>query len=277
MNKRIKNLLIAIGSLIFLIVICVILLFVSCDTTKIDDLDSPVEETNSVAAVRNIELEETTETTAPSTEDISEERNTENATTMEDIQDTTVYWSGNDYYDTTVSDTDRLYMGSDPVVETEEVVYEETVGIPESTVPETETEEEVYTTQAETEAVEEAVNSNPYGFTDDEIWEIARITYLENGCVGYYYPTYLTACVIINRYLDWGYGSIEEVIFAPGQYSTAYKYDNWGGGALTIDDMTWTAVYDAMANPDRNPHYQMNGGSGDLYYRHEETGECFYY
>lgn len=132
-------------------------------------------------------------------------------------------------------------------------------------------------TESPTEISTGETEEDPWGFTDDELYEIARITYLENGCEGYYYPTYLTACVILNRYLDWGYGSISEVIHAPGQYSTADKYTNWSGGELVISDMTWQAVYDAMANLDRNPHYQMNGGSGNLYYRHDETGECFYY
>ena len=156
------------------------------------------------------------------------------------------------------------------IIHTEPYVEEET-STEETTIIE-EVEEEI------TEAVTESnQSSNPYEFTDDEIWEIARITYLENGYVGYYYPTYLTACVIINRYLDWGYNSIEEVIFAQGQYSTAYKYDDWGGGTLVINDLTWQAVYDALADTDRNPHYQMRGGSGNLYYQDPNTGECFYY
>lgn len=35
---------------------------------------------------------------------------------------------------------------------------------------------------AETEEATTGVQSNDWGFTDDELWEIARITYLENGC-----------------------------------------------------------------------------------------------
>lgn len=145
---------------------------------------------------------------------------------------------------------------------------------PETVVEEVLQEEEVYTDPVTEPATEAA---DPWGFSDEEIWEIARVAYLENGCEGYYYPTYLTACVILNRYLDWDYSSISEVIWAPGQYSTADKYTNWGGGELTISEMTWQAVYDAMADLDRNPHYQMKGGSGNLYYQHPETGECFYY
>ena len=130
--------------------------------------------------------------------------------------------------------------------------------------------------------IDEQTTGNPYGFTDDEIWEIARITYLEDGCISSYYTTYLTACVIINRYLDWGYSSIYDVIFDAGQYATAYKYDNWGGGALTINEMTWQAVHDALADTDRNPHFQagdgwLDGYGLEMYYKDPENGESFYY
>lgn len=117
-----------------------------------------------------------------------------------------------------------------------------------------------------------------YGFTDDEVHEIARITYLETGCLCDYYTVYLTACVIINRYLDWGYNSISEVIYAPGQYATAYKYDDWGGGKLRINERTWQAVYDAIADTDRSPHYQMGKGyDHQIYYSDPDWDVCFYY
>ena len=71
-------------------------------------------------------------------------------------------------------------------------------------------------------------------------------------------------------------------IYAPGAYATAYKYDNWVGGELVINDITWQAVYDALANTDPNPFYQCNGswleGQGlTEYYRDPVTNEVFYY
>lgn len=146
-------------------------------------------------------------------------------------------------------------------VELPEYVEPETT--PETTIePETETIEESST---EPEVIEVAAEEPM--FTNAEIAEIARVTYLETGSQGeeYYYVTYLTACVIINRYLDWGYGSIAEVIHAPGQYATADKYDDWGGGELVINDVTWQAVYAAIENTDRNPHYQACSYSLEKY------------
>lgn len=118
-----------------------------------------------------------------------------------------------------------------------------------------------------------------YGFTDEEVAEIARIVWLEVGiCSCDYYTQYLTACVILNRYLDWGYSSLYEVIHASGQYATADMYTEYDGSAIRIGERTWSAVYDALADTDRNPHYQMRGGAGmPVYYWDTEWDVCFYY
>lgn len=115
------------------------------------------------------------------------------------------------------------------------------------------------TAEAAVEARPESSAANPYRLTESEIAEIARITQLEDGHCGDWCCAYLTASVIINRYLDWGYSSIEEVIYADGQYATAYMTCDH------ISDMTWKAVRDAVANPDRKPHFQALFIQGDIY------------
>lgn len=118
-----------------------------------------------------------------------------------------------------------------------------------------------------------------YGFVDDEVYEIARIVWLEVGICGCsYYTQYLTACVILNRYLDWGYASLYDTIHASGQYATADMYTEYDGSSIRIGERTWSAVYDALANTDRNPHYQMRGGHDmRVYYWDADWDVCFYY
>lgn len=97
-------------------------------------------------------------------------------------------------------------------------------------------------------------------------------------CACDYYTQYLTACVILNRYLDWGYASLHDTIHAQGQYATADMYTEYDGSAIVIGERTWSAVYDALANTDRNPHYQMRGGANQrVYYWDKEWDVCFYY
>ena len=121
--------------------------------------------------------------------------------------------------------------------------------------------------------------------TSDEIWEMTRIVYLENG-ICYpecsYYTVYLTACVILNRLYDWDYDDVYEVIWAEGQYSTANRYTDYDGSALgTSNPDGWAiaeqAVYEAIASPDRNPHFQSTGVQGEVYYVDPVTGEVFCY
>lgn len=116
-------------------------------------------------------------------------------------------------------------------------------------------------------------SSNPYGLSDDEIHEIARITWLEVG-ICEYYTQYLTACVLINRYLNW-YGpgaTIYDVVYEDYggmyvQYATRYQYVDWGGSSLNISQTTWNAVYDALYNLDPYPYYQCSWTNAHtLYY-----------
>lgn len=124
-----------------------------------------------------------------------------------------------------------------------------------------------------------------YSYSEEEIYDMARVTYLEDGCLypeGSYRSIYLCACVILNRANNWYGGSISAAIYASGQYATAYKYTNWGGGPLVINDITWEAVNDALSNCDPNPYYQCNGqhlaGAGlTEYFRDPVTDEVFYY
>ena len=120
----------------------------------------------------------------------------------------------------------------------------------------------------------------------DEIWEMIRIVYLENGitypeCT--YETVYLTACVILNRLYDWPEcNSITDVIFEQGQYSTAYMYEDYNGAALGSSnpegwEISKQAVYHALEDCDRNPHFQGRSQQGDIYYIDPYTGEVFCY
>lgn len=131
-----------------------------------------------------------------------------------------------------------------------------------------ETETEAIATAAECEVdIEDFTFEIPYGLSLEEVYEIARVTYLETGIQGegYEYVTYLTACVIINRYLDWGYDSIFEVIEDEDQYATA------GWETDEINEVTWEAVYKALTDTDRNVHFQASN------YWLEDSGYALYY
>ena len=139
--------------------------------------------------------------------------------------------------------------------------------------------EEVYTAADKWE-------NGEYNFTSDEIWEMTRIVYLENGitypeCT--YQTVYLTACAILNRLYDWEECStIYEVIWEPGQYSTADRYHDYNGSDLgTSNPDGWAiseeAVWNAISNTDRNPHFQSMGVQGEVYYIDPITGEVFCY
>jgi len=123
-------------------------------------------------------------------------------------------------------------------------------------------------------------------YQQDEIWNMTRIVYLENGitypeCT--YETIYLTACVILNRMYDWEEcHSIIDVIFEDGQYSTAYMYEDYDGSALgTSNPEGWKiseqAVADALEDCNRNPHFQGRSRQGEVYYIDPYTGEVFCY
>lgn len=123
-------------------------------------------------------------------------------------------------------------------------------------------------------------------YQQDEIWNMTRIVYLENGitypeCT--YETVYLTACVILNRLYDWPEcNSITDVIFEQGQYSTAYMYEDYNGAALGSSNpegwkISEQAVVDALEDCDRNPHFQGRSQQGNIYYTDPYTGEVFCY
>lgn len=118
------------------------------------------------------------------------------------------------------------------------------------------------------------------------IWEMTRIVYLENGitypeCT--YETVYLTACVILNRLYDWPEcSSIIDVIYEEGQYSTAYRYEDYDGSELGSSnpegwEISEQAVADALERCDRNPHFQGRSQQGEIYYMDPYTGEIFCY
>lgn len=148
----------------------------------------------------------------------------------------------------------------------------------------TQREDDIYRNSTEEEYVEESVEKVVYGarqleLSDDEMWELARIIYLENGRV---YPecTYTTvkytADVLLNRLQQWGYADVYEVIWDAGQYSTANNYDNIGAYEEGWN-ISWAALYDALENPDYTPVFQAMFPQGNVYYTDPYTGESFGY
>ena len=205
-------------------------------------------------------------------EDIPEEM----TTGLEDIEET----ASSEEESTTSGNSDNKETTTTKSDSKKETTVEETTtskAVETTTQPET-------TTEPETDPTPSVyVPIDTYGYSTQDVYDLARVTYLEDGCAGgTYMSVYLCACVILNRANNWYGGSISAAIYDGGQYATAYKYDNWGGGELTINDTTWAAVSDALAYTDPNPYYQCNGDwladSGlTEYYRDEYTDEVFYY
>ena len=125
-----------------------------------------------------------------------------------------------------------------------------------------------------------AGDNNTQGLTDEEIWELARITWLEVGICDWY-TQYLCASVLLNRLYNpelWNCSNLYDVIYPPGQYASAYQYTNWGEDILTISDTTWDAVYTAIRDRDPNPHFQCSYTPGyRLYYLDTKYDVYFYY
>lgn len=165
---------------------------------------------------------------------------------------------------------DAVIIETDRFVVEEPEVYED--------YPQEET-GELYTTESKWQ-------NGEYQFTSDEVWEMTRIVYLENGitypeCT--YQTVYLTACVILNRLYDWDEcGTVYDVIWQAGQYSTADRYHDYDGSDLgTSNPDGWAtseeAVWDAIENTDRNPHFQSMAIQGEVYYQDPNIGEYFCY
>ena len=139
--------------------------------------------------------------------------------------------------------------------------------------------------ECEEEEETEVYHAETYTFTEDEIWEMTRIVYLENGIVDESTDTtlYLTACVILNRLYDWEEcDTVYEVIWENGQYSTANRYTDYNGGELGSSypygwERSYNAVCMAIENCDRNPHFQSTFAQGTVYYTDPYTGEVFSY
>lgn len=187
----------------------------------------------------------------------TQETTTEEPTT-EEVTDATTISSTDDSWS---ADSDRYLQAAEAVEVYEDYQQEE--------------ETQVHTTEA---------TPGAYTFTEDEIWEMTRIVYLENGIVeaSTDETLYLTACVILNRLYDWEECStIYEVIWEPGQYSTADRYTDYGGDELGSYTEGWSrsyaAVCAAIENTDRNPHFQSMGVQGEVYYIDPNTGEVFCY
>ena len=140
-------------------------------------------------------------------------------------------------------------------------------------------------TSYEVEEEETEVHPVEYTFTEDEIWEMTRIVYLENGIddESTDMTIYLTACVILNRLYDWEEcDSVYDVIWQGGQYSTANRYEDYNGNELGGSypegwRKSYEAVCRAIENCDRNPHFQSTFAQGTVYYVDPNTGETFCY
>lgn len=178
------------------------------------------------------------------------------------------------------SSSDPDVKQGNKIEEEVKITYEDMQLIAESRKePETTEPEKIYTEPAEDP-------EEVYISASDELWEMTRIVYLENGitypeCT--YETVYLTACVILNRFYDWPEcNSITDVIFEQGQYSTAYMYDDYNGAALGSSnpegwEISEQAVADALERCDRNPHFQSRSIQGEVYYTDPYTGEVFCY
>lgn len=140
-------------------------------------------------------------------------------------------------------------------------------------------------TEAPVVSEKEEKENEVYTFTEDEIWEMTRIVYLENGIDDESTDTtiYLTACVILNRLYDWDEcNTVYDVIWENGQYSTANRYTDYNGGELGSSypygwERSYNAVCSAIENCDRNPHFQSRSVQGSVYYVDPNTGEIFCY
>ena len=181
------------------------------------------------------------------------------------------------------STEEETVIESESVVEeTEPVVEEETISpeLSEEDISQMleEPEGPIYTDE-EVPSERSYTNARGLDLTDDEMYELARIIYLENG-IGYPNCTYLsvkyTADVLLNRLQQWGYADVYEVIWAPGQYSTANNYSNIGAYEVGWE-ISWTALYDALDNPDYTPVFQAQFSQGTPYYTDPITGEKFGY
>ena len=119
--------------------------------------------------------------------------------------------------------------------------------------------------QQEEEIIEETteyIEPTVVAFSDEDLFVFMRCVYLENG-MNSEYCAYLTACVILNRYYDYGYESLSDVVFANGQFSVAGQIydDNF------INDLTRSACEHALAETDRNPHsFHMGYWEGEEEY-----------
>lgn len=177
-------------------------------------------------------------------------------------------------HSTDVTDDTRSTADSGCTTEEEE---------PETWQEDTEREEDIHRTEptAPSETVEKVqIGQRDVLLSDDEMWELVRIIYLENGIT---YPkcTYrtvkLTADVLLNRLEQWGYADAYEVIWDDGQYSTANDYTDLGETNPEGWEMSWAALRDALENPDYTPLFQSMSPQGTLYYEDPYTGECFGY
>lgn len=177
-----------------------------------------------------------------------------------------------------ISTEEETVIESEP----ESIIEEATVSpeLPEEDISEMiENEEGPIYTEEEVSSERPYTNARGLDLTDDEMYELARIIYLENG-IGYPNCTYLsvkyTADVLLNRLQQWGYADVYEVIWAPGQYSTANNYTDIGAYAEGWE-ISWTALYDALDNPDYTPVFQAQFSQGTPYYTDPITGEKFGY
>lgn len=116
-----------------------------------------------------------------------------------------------------------------------------------------------YTYEETTEYTHEETEYNVTAFSDEDLFVFMRCVYLENG-MNSEYCAYLTACVILNRYYDYGYESLSDVVFARGQFSVAGSIYNDD----YINDLTRAACEHALTETDRNPHsFHMGYWNGE--------------
>lgn len=102
--------------------------------------------------------------------------------------------------------------------------------------------------ESQDSAIEEASNNTYIDFTEDEIYELATLVYLESG-IEPYECQLAVASVVVNRMTTTGQ-SLQEVIYAKNQFSPAYLIES-----SEPNESTLSAVREVVQNGPTIPEY----------------------
>lgn len=102
--------------------------------------------------------------------------------------------------------------------------------------------------ESQDSAIEEASNTAYIDFTEDEIYELATLVYLESG-IEPYECQLAVASVVVNR-MTTSDQSLKEVIYAKNQFSPAYLIES-----SEPNESTLSAVREVVQNGPTIPEY----------------------